>query len=141
MPTWKEDANYDVSGNTERRQDAANRLTRAANSDHAGDITHQKSVTGICIKLAGGAVLCKTAYQPTCTLSSTEAEFTAASTARKYIPYLRTILQEISLLHQEDTPPSSMKITRVPPSRQRCKSPQSILHDTWTLNTLASKIG
>ena len=60
-------------------------------------------MTSICIKLAGGAILWKTAYQATFALSSTEAEFTAASAAGKYILYLRTILQEIRLRQEEAT--------------------------------------
>ena len=66
-------------------------------SDFAGDTSHRKSVSGIVIKLVGGAVLYKTQYQPTIAGSSTEAEFTAATETGKYILHLRTILQEIGL--------------------------------------------
>jgi len=78
-------------------------LKAAVDSDFAGDTVHRKSVSGIVIKLAGGAVLYKTQYQPTIAGSSTEAEFTAATEAGKYILHLRTILQEIGIQQEEAT--------------------------------------
>ena len=53
--------------------------------------------------LAGGTILYKTKFQPTIATSSTEAEFTAASEAGKYILYLCTILQEIGLEQEHAT--------------------------------------
>jgi hypothetical protein len=88
---------------TTRHQDDADILKAAVDSDFAGDTSHRKSVSGIIIKLAGGAVLYKTQYQPTIAGSSTEAEFTAATEAGKYILHLRTILQEIGLLQEDAT--------------------------------------
>ena len=62
-----------------------------------GDVSHQKSVFGIVVKLAGGVVLYQTAYQQTIAHSSTKSKFIAACEARKYILYLQSLLEEIEL--------------------------------------------
>ena len=72
-------------------------------SDWAGDTNHRKSVTGIIIQLAGGTIFYKTKFQPTISLSSTEAEFTAACDAGKAILYIRSILDEINMPQNEAT--------------------------------------
>jgi hypothetical protein len=103
MPQCKSDGNYnEIDVSTRAIQDPTT-LKAAVDSDFAGDISHRKSVSGIVIKLAGGAVLYKTQYQPTVAGSSTEAEFTAATEAGKYILYLRTILEEIGLRQSDAT--------------------------------------
>lgn len=94
---------YDEYNVTQRQQHDPALLFGAVDSDHAGDVSHRKSVTGICIKLAGGSILYKTAYQPTPALSSTEAEFTAAAMAGKAILYVRSILHEIGLDQESAT--------------------------------------
>ena len=103
LPECKDDMNYDEPNVTTRQQYDSSLLKAAVDSDFAGDTSHRKSVSGVIIKLAGGAVLYKTQYQPTIAGSSTEAEFTAATEAGKYILHLRTILQEIGLLQEEAT--------------------------------------
>ena len=60
-------------------------------------------MTGIAVKLAGGVVLYKTAYQQVLAHSSTEAEFVAACDAGKYILYLRSLLEEIGLRQEDAT--------------------------------------
>jgi hypothetical protein len=47
-------------------------------SDWATCVKTQRLFSGICIQLAGGTVAYKTKFQPTVTLSSTEAEFMPA---------------------------------------------------------------
>ena len=47
--------------------------------------------------LAGAATFCKTRYQLTMTLSSTKAEFTAATLSEKAVLYLRSILHELQV--------------------------------------------
>ena len=79
------------------------KLGAAVNSDHAGDTSHRKSVSGIVIKLAGGAVLYKTAFQQTIAHSSTESEFVAACEAGKYILYLWSLLEEIGIPQEAAT--------------------------------------
>lgn len=66
-------------------------------SNHASDVSHQKSVTGFHVKLAGGTVLYKTKYQNIVAQSSIEAGFVTAAKAGRYILYLRTIMDEIGL--------------------------------------------
>ena len=75
----------------------------AVDSDYAGDTSHRRSVSGIILRIAGGTILYKTKFQATCALSSTEAEFTAAVEAGKYILYVRSILDEIGLPQDEAT--------------------------------------
>ena len=52
--------------------------------------------------LTGAAVLCKSRFKDTISLSSTETECIAAMEAGKYIPYLRSILNDVGL-PQDDT--------------------------------------
>jgi hypothetical protein len=71
------------------------RIHSFVDSDWGSDRTHRRSVTGLVIMLAGGVIAYKSKYQATIALSSTEAEFTAASEAGKTILYLRSILHEL----------------------------------------------
>ena len=96
LPTIQPDNNYEIASITELEQINADILQATVDSDHAGNTTHRKSISGICVKLAGSAVLYKTQYQAIIALSSTEAEFIAACEAGKYLLYLRTILSGIS---------------------------------------------
>ena len=64
-------------------------------SDWAMDIRHRRSVTGIVYMLAGAAVAWKTRVQPTVSLSTSEAEFVAASDAGRMALYLRSVLAEL----------------------------------------------
>ena len=103
QPLTKNDNNYDESNVVQRQQCDIQQLLGAVDSDHAGDVKHRKSVTGIVAKLAGGAVLYRTAYQPTIAHSSTEAEFAAACDAGKHILYLCSLLEEIGLRQADAT--------------------------------------
>lgn len=78
-------------------------LHGAVDSDWGGDTSHRKSVSSIILRLAGGTIFYKTKYQPTISLSSTEAEFTAACDAGKAILYVRSILDEINIPQHEAT--------------------------------------
>ena len=69
-----------------------------SDSDWGSDATHRRSVTGIIILLAGAAVLYLTHYQRAIALSSTEAEFVAASKAGKHALYMRSLLMDLGLL-------------------------------------------
>ena len=76
--------------------------TACTDSDLAGNIKHRKSVTGhVVVCMAGGPVLYKSRLQPTVSLSSTEAEFVAATDTGKSILCLRSILEELNVpVHQ-----------------------------------------
>jgi len=103
LPPCKTDDNHNELSVPERQESNASCLTGAVDSDHADDVSHRISFSGIVLKLAGGAVLYKMAYQATIAQSSTEAEFTAAADAGKYILYLRSLLEEIGLLQEDAT--------------------------------------
>jgi hypothetical protein len=64
-------------------------------SDWAADIRHRRSISGIIFKLAGAAIAWKCRVQTTISLSSTEAEYLAASDAGKMALYLRSVLAEL----------------------------------------------
>ena len=102
-PELKTDNNYTEQEIHERHQHQHNILFGAVDSDYAGDTSHRRSVTGIILRLAGGTILYKTKFQDVHALSSTEAEFTAAVEAGKYILYVRSILEEIGLPQDEAT--------------------------------------
>ena len=82
----------------------ANRLHSFMDSDWAGDVSHRRSVTGIAYLLAGALVYWKSRYQPTVAMSSTEAEFYAASDSGKVALYIRSILGDIGLPQDQATP-------------------------------------
>ena len=94
IPNTTDNDNY--TPNTRQQYNKIN-LRAAVNSNYYNDTTHGRSVIGIAIKFAGCAVLCKTVYQATVSLSSTEAEFIAACEAVKIILYVRSILDNINV--------------------------------------------
>ena len=95
---------FEMEPDTETKiQDDASLLRAATDSDWGGDTKHRKSVTGYVMKLAGGAIYYKSRFQPTIALSSTEAEFVAATDAGKTILYIRTILEELGLEQKDAT--------------------------------------
>ena len=96
LPICKNNANYNNALIIQGQQDYTY-IVPGVDSDCAGDVKHRKLVTGIVIKLAGGAVLYKTSYQQVIAHSSTEAEFVAACDAGKYTLYLQSLLEEIGL--------------------------------------------
>ena len=103
LPMTKRNTNYDEHIVPERQQAIADVMLAAADSDFAGDKSHRKSVSGIILMLAGGTIFYKTKYQDTIAMSSTEAEFTAAAEAGKYILYVRSILDQIGVSQQHAT--------------------------------------
>jgi hypothetical protein len=64
-------------------------------ADWATDAAHRKSVTGIALLFAGGAVGYKCKYQDTIAHSSTEAEFVPACDAGKMILFFRSLLNDL----------------------------------------------
>ena len=82
-------------------QDQSHTTKSASDADWGGDSNHRRSVTGFEVKLAGGAVYYKTRFQPTIALSSTEAEFHAATESGQSILHIRSILQELGLEQKE----------------------------------------
>ena len=74
-----------------------------ADSDWGSDSTHRRSVSGFMIMLAGAAVVYKTHYQRAIALSSTEAEFVAASDAGKMTLYVRSLLHDLGFQQHHPT--------------------------------------
>jgi hypothetical protein len=74
-----------------------NKLYGYVDSDWGSDSNHRKSITGIVLMYAGGAVGYRCKYQDVITHSSTEAEFTAACDAGKMILFFRSILADIGV--------------------------------------------
>jgi len=73
--------------------DKRNILSGWVDSDFASDVDSRKSVTGYLLSLNGGPISWKAARQGGVTLSSSEAEFVAASQAGKEVLYLRALLK------------------------------------------------
>ena len=73
-----------------------NILSGWVDSDFASDVDSRKSVTGYLMALNGGPIAWKAARQGGVTLSSSEAEFVAASQAGKEVLYLRALLKGFS---------------------------------------------
>jgi len=72
-------------------------------SDWGSDSNHRKSITGIVIMYAGGAVGYKCKYQDVIAHSSTEAEFTAACDAGKLILFFRSLLDDLGIEQEKAT--------------------------------------
>ena len=89
--------NYNEDDIHERQQPGHSLLFGAVDSDYGGDTVHRKSVTGLILRIAGGTIFYKTKFQDTIAMSSTEAEFTAAAEAGKYILYVRSILEQLGI--------------------------------------------
>jgi hypothetical protein len=89
--------NYSMPDNTPNEDN----LYGYVDSDWGADINHRKSISGIILMYAGGAVGYKCKYQDVIAHSSTEAEFTAACDAGKMILYFRSILEDLGF-EQED---------------------------------------
>jgi hypothetical protein len=68
-----------------------------ADADYAGDATDRRSTTGWIYRLGGNSVSWKTSKQKCVTLSTTEAEYTAAADAAKEAIWLKDLLTELKL--------------------------------------------
>ena len=71
------------------------RLFGVQDSDWGSDRHHRRSITGIAQFLGGSVIAYKMKIQPVVALSSTEAEFYAASEAGKMALYLQSVLTEL----------------------------------------------
>ena len=78
-------------------------LSGYVDSDFAGDLDRRRSLTGYIFSIGGCAVSWKATLQPTVALSTTEAEFMAATEAVKEAMWMRGLLGELSLGHKEIT--------------------------------------
>ena len=74
-----------------------------SDSDFAGDLTDRKSTTGQVHKLAGAAVHWSSTKQPSVALSTSEAEYIAASEAARSLVHLRVLLAGIGCAQEKPT--------------------------------------
>ena len=88
-------------GLTFRRSDLT--LEAWADSDFAGDIEDRKSTSGWLLAIGGNTVAWKSQKQKLVALSTTEAEYIAASEASKEAIWLRDLLQELKLAENKLT--------------------------------------
>ena len=95
-------------------------------SDWATCPRTRRSLTGVCLRLAGGTVAYKTKLQPTIAQSSTEAEFMGASDFGKILLYVRSVLwdlgvpqQAASVLYEDNDACTSMAMAQKPTPRTR----------------------
>ena len=142
-PLLNNDNNYNEAEIHERQQKHHRVMFGAVDSDYGGDTEHRKSVTGIILRMAGGTVLYKTKFQDTLALSSTEAEFTAAVEAGKYILYVRSILDEIGIpqdnatvLYEDNQGALLMANAQQPTKRTRHMDIKNFALQDWVKNDL-----
>ena len=74
-----------------------------ADADHAGDPDSRRSVTGYVLMMCGGAISWSSTRQAVTALSSSEAEFYAASSAGCDVCYMRGLLDELGIKPAEPT--------------------------------------
>ena len=79
------------------------RLSCFSDSDWANDPTDRRSVSGKLVKLSGGPIVGSSKKQPTVSLSSTEAEYIAASEMAREIIWLRRLCQDIGIKQTKPT--------------------------------------
>ncbi|KRZ65887.1 Retrovirus-related Pol polyprotein from transposon TNT 1-94 [Trichinella papuae] len=72
-----------------------------SDADYAGDVTTRRSRTGVVCMCAGGAVLWHSQKQRSVALSTTEAEYVAASEAAKDMMWLMTLFAEVTKVKQK----------------------------------------
>jgi hypothetical protein len=87
----------------DRPQHDASTAVAYGDSDWATCVKTRRSFSGICIQLAGGTIAYKTKFQPTVTLSSTEAEFMAACDVGRMCLFVRSILWDLDVPQEAAT--------------------------------------
>ncbi|GMI66347.1 hypothetical protein HRI_000304000 [Hibiscus trionum] len=95
-------------------------------SDYAGDLDDRKSTSGYAFMLGTGVVSWSSKKQPIVTLSTTEAEFVAATAYASQAIWLRNVLEELHFLQQRATTifcdnNSAIKLSKNPVLHRRSK--------------------
>jgi hypothetical protein len=98
----------------------------SADSNWAACLKTRRSTTGVCIKIAGGAVAYKTKLQPTVANSTTEAEFMGGHDAGKMVLFLRSIMYDLgipqqaaSIIYEDNDGATAMANAQKPTPRTR----------------------
>ena len=109
-----------------RPQHASTSLHGYVDSDWATCPKTRRSMTGACIRLAGGTIAYKTKLQSTVAQSSTEAEFMGACDFGKMMLYIRSILWDLgipqtsaSFLYEDNDACTAMAMAQKPTPRTR----------------------
>ncbi|CAM8924307.1 unnamed protein product [Rhodiola kirilowii] len=76
-------------------------VTGYTDSDYAGDVDSRRSMTGYVFTLGGSIVSWKATLQPTITLSTTEAEYMALTEAAKEGIWLKGLVSDLGLHHDQ----------------------------------------
>jgi hypothetical protein len=97
-----------------------------SDSDYAGDLNDRKSTTGFVFMLGDSAISWSSKKQPIVTLSTTEAEFVAASACACQCVWLRYVLNHMKIGSNDRTVikcdnSSSIKLSINPIMHGRCK--------------------
>lgn len=97
-----------------------------SDADYAGDIETRRSTTGYVFCLANGAVTWSSQRQRLVTLSTTEAEYVAASTAAREAVWIRKLLSDIGCPCDKETTlyidnQSAIQLVRNPVFHKRTK--------------------
>ncbi|GKA37146.1 retrovirus-related pol polyprotein from transposon TNT 1-94 [Tanacetum coccineum] len=85
------------------RKGGSDQLVAYSDSDYAGDHDNRRSTSGYVCFLSGAAIAWSSKQQPIVTLSTTEAEFVAATTCACQVLWLRRMLEYIGLTQEEGT--------------------------------------
>ncbi|GKV22816.1 hypothetical protein SLEP1_g32638 [Rubroshorea leprosula] len=101
-------------------------LAGFTDSDYAGDLDDRKSTSGFVFMLGSGAISWSSKKQPTVTLSTTEAEYVAATSCASQAIWLRRIMEELELNQHEATSSycdnsSAIKLSKNPVLHGRSK--------------------
>ena len=76
-------------------------VTGYSDSDYAGDVDSRRSMTGYVFTLGGSVVSWKATLQPTVSLSTTEAEYMALTEAAKEGIWLKGLVSDLGLCHDQ----------------------------------------
>jgi hypothetical protein len=95
-------------------------------ADWAGNVDNRRSTTGYTFLLAGCCISWKSRCQPTVALSTTEAEYMAATEATKEATWLRAFLDDLGFKQMNPTPvlddnQSCISLTKNPTYHARTK--------------------
>nr|GEZ59720.1 putative RNA-directed DNA polymerase [Tanacetum cinerariifolium] len=85
------------------KKKGSDQLVAFSDSDYASDYDNRRSTSGYVCFLSGAAVAWSSKRQPIMALSTTEAEFVAATTCACQVIWLRRILRHIGLPQEEST--------------------------------------
>lgn len=103
-----------------------NCLQAFSDADYAGDVKTRKSTTGLVIKIDEATIAWSSLKQNVVTLSTTEAEYVAASQTVKEIIWVKSLLSDLALFNDLKTTlhidnMSAIKLIKNPEFHQRSK--------------------